>query len=120
MNEATTVRITAPNGVTWTRRPGGSSTGQQLLHALTELQGMYSDVSHRWNWWQEGREEQEHDRVLQVVREWDNGAPSCSEGRPKRSRKPNSTRSTRTWRRTNNGGPISSRGRTTRTRISDG
>lgn len=79
MKEGTPVRITAQNGVTWTRRPGGSSTGQQLLNALVEMRGMYTDVSRRWNWWEEGREQEERDRVLRVVHEWDNGAPSCTE-----------------------------------------
>lgn len=74
MNDETTVRVTAPNGVTWTRRHGGGSTGHQLLQALTELQRMYSH-ERRWNWWQEGREQQEHDRVMKVLHEWDNGAP---------------------------------------------
>lgn len=65
----------APNGVTWTRRPGATSTGPELLQALADLRGMYSDVSRQWNWWQEGRRDQEHDRIWQIINKWDNGAP---------------------------------------------
>ncbi len=69
------IQVTAPSGVTWTRRPGATSTGPELLQALADLPGMYGDVSRQWNWWQEGRRDQEHDRLWQILREWDNGAP---------------------------------------------
>jgi hypothetical protein len=68
------VRVTAPNGVVWTRCSGCASTGPELLHAMEELRTI-GDVSTVWNWWQEGREQQERDRVMQVVLQWDNGAP---------------------------------------------
>lgn len=69
------VQITAPNGVTWTRLPGATSTGSQLLQALAGMRGLYTDVSRQWSWWQEGRRDQERDRVWRILREWDNGAP---------------------------------------------
>lgn len=75
----TDIYITAPNGVTWTRRRGGTSTGQELLQALEDLTAFYSDLSRRWNWWQEGRREQEHDRLMRIMHEWDNGAPDSTE-----------------------------------------
>lgn len=71
------VRVTAPNGVTWRRRPGGSSTGAQFLRALDEYIAVH-DISRRWNWWQEGREEQEREALWAIVSEWDNGAPAAT------------------------------------------
>ncbi|MEH1129428.1 hypothetical protein [Micromonospora sp. CPCC 206061] len=72
---AGTMRVTASNGVTWTRRPGMTSTAEQLLQALSDLTGIYSDPARQWNWWQEGRRDQEYDLVLQVVSEWDKYGP---------------------------------------------
>jgi hypothetical protein len=66
--------ITAPNGVVWIRRAGGKSTGTDLLEALEDLR-VHGDVSQRWDWWQDDRREQEHDRIWQIIGEWDNGAP---------------------------------------------
>lgn len=67
------IQTTAPNGVTWTRVAGGMSTSPQLLQALADLRG-FSTVSHQWNWWQEGRRDQEHDRLWEVLGEWENSA----------------------------------------------
>lgn len=75
--QGTEIQVTAPNGVTWTRRPDGTSTGKQLLQALDDLRTIYSDES-RWNWWEEGRLDMEHDRHWRVLREWDNGAPKST------------------------------------------
>jgi hypothetical protein len=72
---AGTTQVTAPNGVTWTRRPGAASTAEQLLQALSDLTGIYSDPARQWSWWQEGRRDQEHDLVLQIVSEWDRCGP---------------------------------------------
>jgi hypothetical protein len=47
----------------------------QLLQALEDLPGMYGDLTRAWNWWQQGRREQERARVWQVLSEWDNDAP---------------------------------------------
>jgi hypothetical protein len=69
------IHVNAPNGVTWTRQPRTTSTASELLQALVDLPGLYDNVSRQWNWWQEGRRDQEHDRVWRVVRKWDNGAP---------------------------------------------
>ncbi|MFC4003699.1 hypothetical protein ACFS2C_10000 [Prauserella oleivorans] len=74
-NREVEIQVTAPNGVTWTRRPRATSTGAELLQALADLPGLYSDVSRQWNWREEGRRDQEHDRIWQIIREWDNGAP---------------------------------------------
>lgn len=72
------VQVTAPSGVTWTRRQGGRSTESELLQALEELPTM-GHVSRQWNWWQEGRRDQEHDRLWRILDEWDNGVPEVSE-----------------------------------------
>ncbi|MBB6375936.1 hypothetical protein BKA01_003194 [Pseudonocardia eucalypti] len=71
--EQATIQFTAPNGVRWTRSATGKSTGTQLLEALTELREFY-DVSRQWNWWEEGRSEQEHGRVWAILHEWENEA----------------------------------------------
>jgi hypothetical protein len=73
------MRVTAPDGVTWTRRTGAVSTGSELLRALTEIDDIYTDMSRQWNWWQEGRLERERDRLLRVLNEWDNGALDVGE-----------------------------------------
>lgn len=71
------MEVTAPNGVTWRRRPGGTSSAPELLHALEDLRGLH-DISRQWDWWQEHRRDQEHDAVMRVLEEWDNGAPAKS------------------------------------------
>src|SRR6266545_607646 len=71
------VQVTAPNGVTWTRRLGGTSTGAQFLRALDDYIAVH-DISRRWNWWEEGREEQERQALWAIVSEWDNGAPAST------------------------------------------
>ncbi|NDL56620.1 hypothetical protein [Phytoactinopolyspora mesophila] len=71
------IQVTAPNGVTWTRQPEGRSTASEFLHALDDFCRL-EDLSRQWNWWQEGRRDQEHDRLWQIVSEWDNGAPKVS------------------------------------------
>lgn len=76
MREA--VAVTASNGVTWTRRQEGRSTGPEFLQALEDFCRM-GDLSRQWNWWQEGRRDHEHDRLWQIISEWDNGAPEKSE-----------------------------------------
>lgn len=38
---AVEAQVTAPNGVVWTRQPGGTSIGPQLLQALAGLRGIY-------------------------------------------------------------------------------
>ena len=69
------IRVTAPQGITWTRQSGETSTGTQLLQALADLRGIHGDVAPRqWNWWQEGRGGQEHDRLWLILNEWDNDA----------------------------------------------
>lgn len=73
------VQFTAPNGVIWTRQPGGTSTGAQLLEALSLFGRMNTDVALLWNWWEEGRHKRENDRVWGIVEEWDNGAPGSED-----------------------------------------
>jgi hypothetical protein len=76
--ETDLVEVQAPNGVTWTRAPGGSSSPAELLRELTELTKHH--VEREWDWWQEGRREQEHDRQWAVLNEWSNGAPEPDDG----------------------------------------
>lgn len=74
VNSRRAAQVTTANGVTWTRQPGGTSTADELVEALSVMGRMYSDVALQWDWWEEGRREQEHERVWRVLREWDNGA----------------------------------------------
>lgn len=67
------VRITAPNGVVWTRKADGTSTGPELLQTLENMIAFHKPW-HQWNWWQEDREKQEHARMWRVLEQWDNGA----------------------------------------------
>jgi hypothetical protein len=67
--EFDTISVTASNGVVWTRRPGGTSSERDLLRALELLVMDYAQRD--WNLWQEGRSAAEHDRVMQVLYEWD-------------------------------------------------
>lgn len=76
-NETKCLEFVAPNGVRWTRRRGGRSTGPMLLEALETLAKQY-DVVHTWDWWQEGRRDKEDARAWRVLEEWDNGAPQQS------------------------------------------
>lgn len=62
--------VTAPNGVAWRRRPGGTASTAEFLGALEALTGSPGRVGREWNWWQEGRPEQERDHVMKVVLEW--------------------------------------------------
>lgn len=79
MVEEPVVRVTSSNGVTFTRRPGGRSTGPELLRALEEMRGLYTDVARQWNRWEEGRRDIEHDRIMAVFQEWDNSASEKSQ-----------------------------------------
>jgi hypothetical protein len=47
--------VTAPDGVAWRRRLGGTTSGAEFLRALEELTGSPGEVASEWNWWQEGR-----------------------------------------------------------------
>jgi hypothetical protein len=67
--------VTAPNGVAWRRRPGGTTSAAEFLGALEALAGSLSRVGREWNWWQEGRPQQERDQVMKVVLEWDHAEP---------------------------------------------
>jgi hypothetical protein len=72
------VQVVAPNGVTWTRAPEGRSSPEDLLRELTELTKHH--VEREWDWWQDGRREQEHDRQWAILHEWDNGAVGPDDG----------------------------------------
>lgn len=72
------VTVTAPNGVTWTRKPDADSTPEQFLAALEAFLSMHS-VAAAWDWWREGQAKQERDRLERVVFGWDNGASSSTE-----------------------------------------
>ncbi|MDO3704041.1 hypothetical protein Q3W71_20450 [Micromonospora sp. C28SCA-DRY-2] len=69
---ADAVQVVAPNGVTWTRIPDGRSSPADLLRELAQL--TMNHVEREWDWWQEGRAQQEHDRQWAILGEWDNGA----------------------------------------------
>ncbi len=73
------VTVTAPNGVTWTRKPDAQSTPEQFLAALEAFLAMHS-VAASWNWWREGQAKQERHRIEQIVFGWGNGAPPSTEG----------------------------------------
>lgn len=79
LNQAETevLRVQAPNGVTWTRVAGGRSGSADLLRELAVLGKGH--VEREWDWWQDGRREQEHDRQWAVLGEWDNGARERAE-----------------------------------------
>lgn len=70
--------VTAPNGVTWRRHAGATSTGSELLRALADLVKVHT-VESRWDWWEEGRQEREHDALCRIIGEWDSGAPEVTE-----------------------------------------
>jgi hypothetical protein len=71
------VMVTAPNGVTWTRRPETKTSPAQFLAALGEFITMYSPAA-SWTWWREGQPKQERKRIEQLVFGWENGAPSST------------------------------------------
>lgn len=66
--------VTAPNGVAWKRHEGCTSSASEFLAALDESSRFW-DVGHQWNWWQEGRRQEEHDRLWKVLEQWDHAAP---------------------------------------------
>src|SRR5215475_11508498 len=68
------VQVEAPNGVVWTRIPGGRSTPAELLRQLAEIRKDHVELE--WDWWQEGRREQEDERRWAILREWENDAPN--------------------------------------------
>src|SRR6266516_2365487 len=76
--ETDVVQVPAPNGVTWTRAPGGRSSPADLLRELTELTKHH--VEREWDWWQDGRRDQEHDRQWAILNEWENGTPERDDG----------------------------------------
>jgi hypothetical protein len=42
---------------------------------VDDISRFYGDPAQRWNWWEEGRRDLEHDQLWSVLNEWDNGAP---------------------------------------------
>jgi hypothetical protein len=64
--------VQAPNGVVWTRKPGGRSNADDLLRELAEL--AKGHIEREWDWWEEDRRDKEHERQWAVLGEWDNGA----------------------------------------------
>ncbi|GAA2183468.1 hypothetical protein [Micromonospora lupini] len=71
--ESDAMQVLAPNGVTWTRIVDGRSSPADLLRELAQL--TMGHVEREWDWWQEGRAQQEYDRRWAILGEWDNGAP---------------------------------------------
>lgn len=66
--------VTAPNSVAWKRRAGCTSSPSEFLTAL-EVLSRFWDVDHQWNWWQEHRRDEEHDRLFNVLGQWDHATP---------------------------------------------
>jgi hypothetical protein len=67
--------VTAPNGVSWRREAGGSSSAEEFLAALEVMTDSAGRVAREWNWWQEGRETRERAQIMDVIRQWDHAAP---------------------------------------------
>jgi hypothetical protein len=67
--------VTAPNGIAWKRRPGGTSSGPEFLAALAVLTDYGGRIAREWSWWQEGRRAMEDERIREVVRQWDHAEP---------------------------------------------
>ena len=74
-NALATLIVTAPNGVTWRQRPGGTSLGAEFLTALATMADSRGRVAREWNWWQDGRIELENEHIRDVVRQWDHAEP---------------------------------------------
>ena len=66
--------VTAPNGVAWRRRPGGTTGGAELLTALQSLVG-FDDVERQWNVWQEGQADEDHRQLIAVLKQWEHVSP---------------------------------------------
>lgn len=77
-SDSAAIQVTAPNGVVWTRHSDGTSTPDEFLRALADSRKLHN-MSTQWNWSEDGRRDQEHDRVMQVVLQWDNGAPQSTD-----------------------------------------
>jgi hypothetical protein len=71
------VQVVMPNGKTWTRRPGGRSTGAQVIHAWEEIRKLH-DEAEQWHCWEEDHETRVLDQWEPILAEWDNGAPKRS------------------------------------------
>ncbi len=70
--------VTAPNGVTWRRRPGGTSSGAEFLATLATPADSGGRIAREWNWWQDGRQHLEEDQILDVIRQWEHAPPARS------------------------------------------
>lgn len=71
---AASLVVTAPNGVAWKRHAGCASSATDFLAALDELSRFWH-VDHQWDWWQEGRRDEEDERLHKVLEQWDHAAP---------------------------------------------
>jgi hypothetical protein len=67
--------VTAPNGVSWKRRPGGTSSGPEFLAAQATMTDSGGRIIREWNWWQVGQQQLEGDRVRAVISQWDHATP---------------------------------------------
>src|SRR5579872_1693904 len=67
--------VTAPNGVSWKRRAGGSSSAEEFLAALEVMTDSAGRIVREWNLWQEGRQAREHGQIMDVIRQWEHSAP---------------------------------------------
>src|SRR5580704_14932704 len=67
--------VTAPNGIAWKRLPGGTCSGPEFLAALAIFTDTGGRIAREWNWWQDGRQAKEDERIREVVRQWDHAEP---------------------------------------------
>ncbi len=72
---ATELFATAPNGVAWKRGPGGTSSAPEFLAAPATLTDSGGRIAREWNWWQDGRRQEEEGRVMAVIGQWDHATP---------------------------------------------
>jgi hypothetical protein len=67
--------VTAPNGVSWKRQAGGSSSAEEFLAALEVMTDSAGRIAREWNLWQEGLQAREHGQMIDVIRQWEHAAP---------------------------------------------
>jgi hypothetical protein len=79
--------VTAPNGVSWKREAGGSSSAEEFLAALEVMTDSAGRIAREWNLWQEGRQARAHGQIMDVIRQWEH-AVAATRRLPVRTRSP--------------------------------
>jgi hypothetical protein len=67
--------VTAPNGTAWKRLPGGTSSGPEFLAVLAIFADTGGRIAREWNWWQDGQQAREDERIREMIRQWDQAEP---------------------------------------------